>query len=50
MKPLTRKYGDGWKAAVMLANGTVRILSPTVYATKASALLHAQLWLSAQQP
>jgi hypothetical protein len=49
MTPMTRKYRDGWKAAVKLADGKVRIVSRTVYPSKASALLHAKLWLSAWQ-
>ena len=50
MKPLARKYQDGWKAAVTMADGRVRVLSRTLHPTKERALLHAQLLLSAQEP
>jgi hypothetical protein len=48
MKPLARKRRDGWVAAVTLTDGRVKILSPKLYDNPASALLHAQLWISAR--
>jgi hypothetical protein len=49
MKPLARKYGDkGWRAAVTLDDGRVRVVSRKFYDNPDTARLYAELWASLQ--